>query len=370
MENTRTLLVHNQPYYALLLQQSRWAWSEKIPTACVGYVDNNINLLINKEFFYSLPDDQKQGLLIHEMLHVLMGHLARGNGLNRQVANIAMDIAINQFIPRHMLPEGGLLPEHFKFEPNKSFEIYYDLLMEEAKKNPIKISELSSLDSHEGFGEGGNSIMAEIVAKAAHKSAVDALGAKGIGKVPKAISKIVEQLGVSKVKWQNVLRNYIGRSISKHQESTRTRPNRRQGFFAQGTKNAYYPKILIGIDQSGSVGDKEQQDFLNELNAIVAGQHEKVMLAYFDTEIHLKETIKKKLPEMKRVASGGTSFQCVFDYAQEIKPDLLVMFTDGEAHIPEKPKYPVLWVITQKESVYRPEITYGKIVYLDESTKQ
>ena len=45
---------------------------------------------------------------------------------------------------------------------------------------------------------------------------------------------------------------------------------------------------------------------------------------------------------------GGTSFKPVFEYVATKceQPDLLIYFTDGYGDVPEKPAYPVMWVIT------------------------
>ena len=52
--------------------------------------------------------------------------------------------------------------------------------------------------------------------------------------------------------------------------------------------------------------------------------------------------------KFKFAGGGGTSFTPVFEYLkkEQDEPDLLIYFTDGYGDKPEKPSFPVMWVIT------------------------
>jgi hypothetical protein len=128
---------------------------------------------INQDFWDSLEQYEGVGLLMHEMLHIAFEHLTRGKNLEPKIANYAMDIAINQYIPSHWLPKSGLMPEMrypktmlvavptstekdakivtlelrhpkadqiiWSFEKGKSFEIYYgDLIQLREKRRKEK----------------------------------------------------------------------------------------------------------------------------------------------------------------------------------------------------------------------------------------
>ena len=52
--------------------------------------------------------------------------------------------------------------------------------------------------------------------------------------------------------------------------------------------------------------------------------------------------------KFKFSGGGGTSFTPVFEYLkkEQDETDLLIYFTDGYGDKPEKPSFPVMWVIT------------------------
>jgi hypothetical protein len=108
IERARLILNTEQHLYSALLQNCRQA----ISTAGVRISGTGqVELSINQKFWDSLEGYQGVGLLMHEMLHILYEHLTWGKLLDQRIANFAMDITINQFIPKHWLPRGALLPE-------------------------------------------------------------------------------------------------------------------------------------------------------------------------------------------------------------------------------------------------------------------
>lgn len=169
----------------------------------------------------------------------------------------------------------------------------------------------------------------------------------GEGSVPSSIRNMLQEaLKPARVNWRKILTNYIGRKISFDKSSTRKRPNRRLGLVAPGKTSKQGPKTLFAVDCSGSVSDDEYLEIMGEIKEALKSFPEKCEMLFFDWTV-FKEKIKlntmKKVP--RRPLQGGTSFQPVIDYAKEMKPDLLIILTDGEAPTPTKPGFPVLWVI-------------------------
>lgn len=364
MERTRVYLITEYPFYAAMLNQSVFSWTQRIKTAAVGLNSiGNVMLLVNKEYFYSLSDAHRAGLLMHEMLHLAMQHLLRGKDLDNKLANIAMDIAINQYIPAELLPPGALLPALYNLTPNKSFEHYYielqkrkvdpqeQTLDEHNWDSPLNTDE--ELDGSSEFPADAqlSEEMKEEVIKRIVENAVAESEQSKPGSVPIQISEELEkrQIRKSKINWQQKLRNYIGKRYGNEYESTRNRPNRRLGLGAPGTKRVDAPKVLIAIDESGSVSDNMVMDLISEVKWILNIIADKTEVVFFDTEI-VKSIMLDKLREVpKRVASGGTNFQAVINYANTKHPDLLIMLTDGECDAPTNYKYRVLWALVGKD---------------------
>ena len=77
--------------------------------------------------------------------------------------------------------------------------------------------------------------------------------------------------------------------------------------------------------------------FLNELNGMIT--HVKTDLIQFDTQVYGKpKPFDKKQKRVDIVGRGGTCFEPVIQMADELKYDGLIIFTDGYAPFPDKPK--------------------------------
>ena len=85
------------------------SWSDQLPTAGVCKNGINFQLMINEKFWTDLSEEHRLGLLKHELLHIAFQHLTTFTMFSdKKMANIAMDMEINQYIDGHWLPEGGI----------------------------------------------------------------------------------------------------------------------------------------------------------------------------------------------------------------------------------------------------------------------
>ena len=98
-------LMLKEPYYGFFLIMLNKVWRKDLPTAGVSKQNINYQLAINEEFWTGLSDDHKMGLLKHELLHIAFGHLVSFSSFsNKKLANVAMDMEINQYIESSWLP--------------------------------------------------------------------------------------------------------------------------------------------------------------------------------------------------------------------------------------------------------------------------
>ena len=134
----------NYCFYFHILAQCKIVLTDKVNIAAVNFKDTKYNLFINPDNFDKYPLEQRLGILKHEMLHIIYGHIFRfpnQDDIDSNKANIACDCAINQEInPKH-LPNGAIYPksieDNFKkkginivIPENLNAEQYYDLLIE------------------------------------------------------------------------------------------------------------------------------------------------------------------------------------------------------------------------------------------------
>ena len=381
MEKARLRLIKEQPFYALFLNKCKVIFNPRVGTA--GVLVNprgEIEMHVCEEFFDSLTIEHQTGLLIHEMLHVMFDHIAkRGEGLDRKIANIAMDVAINQMIDKHLLPPQGLLPDMYGLPHDLAFEPYYLELINKAQKDESKGKgkkgkgepgdkgspgsgvQGETLDNHDFFENqavGGVDVQ-KIIADAM-ESALKECQDKFPGNAPMNIERMLNDMREkAKIDWKSELRKFIGRNLSDHAESTRTRANRRLGLAAMGVKKEYTPKVLILCDHSGSVSDDQAVELFNEMRGILKATMEKTEVAFFDTEIGMKCKLSQFSEMPPRQKQGGTSFAAAFEYAREVKPDLLIMLTDAGDAMPDQPRFPTMWVVV---GGYKTDHLRGKVV--------
>ena len=165
------------------------------------------------------------------------------------------------------------------------------------------------------------------------------------GHAPQMVEEYFIQVEKRKrLPWHVILRQFIASQVSIHKKSTWKKSNRRFPEQMPGHKRDPKLKLLIGVDASGSVGDKAWATFFNEVNGIHL-ENAELWIAEFDTQVvnYYKYT---GTPEKRRTC-GGTDFRPVHQKMIEGKFQGLIMFTDGYGSFPEKKDvhYRSLWVI-------------------------
>lgn len=99
-----------------------------------------------------------------------------------------------------------------------------------------------------------------------------------------------------------------------------------------GFKHKEEFKVMIAIDASGSINDKELQKFLSEIKWIFKKGGAVVDYVTFDTRINEKKRLRKltDVEAIKTVGGrGGTSFKDVLEHAEKQGAKELIIFTDG-----------------------------------------
>lgn len=370
-------LMLREPFWGLYLIMLNKVWDKKVPTAGVSLRGINYQLSLNETWWLELNEKQQQGLLQHELMHISNYHLTDYHHLSdKKVANIAMDIAINQWIDPEFLPPGPQLPSSYpelELELKKGTQYYYDKLIKEGYGTPTLQNILDALEKGESMttdGEG-NSIMVpnhdweefekldEATQKLIKSQAeyiireVAEQVKKSCGNIPGNIQDILDKLNMSeppKFNWRGYLRRFVGGSVKTYSKSSKNKPNFR--FIDNpGIKHKEKRRILLGVDVSGSVSRDELYEFLQEIHHIQKTGTE-IMVAQFDSSISHLEKFDHKKP-FTIFGRGGTSFHPVTDYYNKNKRlyNCLIIFTDGEAPAPEKCRGPVLWVHSSQSNI-------------------
>ena len=184
--------------------------------------------------------------------------------------------------------------------------------------------------------------------------------AKAQGNLPGALKSFIDELTKPRVDWHDQMR-YFMECVSRNDYEW-TRPNRRhlqRGFCLPSRYSEHMGELVVAIDCSGSVSDKDLQAFASELNGILGDvQPEMVYVVYCDTKVtKVDEFTPEDLPlKLTIPGRGGTDFRPPFDWVErnDIDPACMVYFTDlmCSSH-PAEPDYPVMWA-TLGESHWQP----------------
>lgn len=178
------------------------------------------------------------------------------------------------------------------------------------------------------------------------------------GLYPKELSQIIDAILTPKkalFNWKAYFRRLLGVSYDIYPKKTRRKESNRFPD-SMGLKKNKKHNILVGIDTSGSVSNKDYVDFFSEINNIYkAGAN--IHILECDTSISAEYDFKGKLPS-QRSSCGGTSFLPVIDYFNQHRGDYTacVYLTDGYGDQNQcHPLGKMIWIITNngyKDSNY------------------
>lgn len=384
-------LMLQEPFYGLFLIMLNKQWSKELDTAGVTVAGINYKLMINEEFWEGLTLDHRKGLLKHELLHIAFFHLTDYSDMtDKTLANIAMDLEINQYIDPAMLPPGGMMLNLFpelKLDEKAGSRYYYEKLKQAAQKgscsnlNKILAAEAAGnmvvevtikgdgevevrIPDHSQWGEGEADEATKKLVENQTKHILNEIKdqvEKSRGTIPGELASILEKINTvqeAKFDWKGYLRRFAGGSVKVYTKKTRRKYNKRYED-NPGLKIKQRKHVLVAIDTSGSVSSNELLEFMQEINHIFKTGAD-VTVVQADTAIR---NIAAYNPnnDYKIYGRGGTDFEPVVDYYNENtrKYSCLIYLTDGEAPAPETVKGRVLWALssTSQETNHLPGIT-------------
>ena len=402
-------LLIEEPFFAALSRKIEKKENYGIPTAGVRVnpESGHFEMAYNPDFFESLPDNQKAGVLKHEFYHLIFDHVTsrKPEGVPHVKWNIAADLAINSHLQGE-LPEQCCMPGEGPFADlplGESAEWYLANLPKDEESegqqgdgeggegepsdgegdgsggqdnnndngNGPSSSKPGNFDDHSGWEEAANS-EANQMAKERLKNAIKeaaqeaSQSAKGWGSVSGGVRKEIMKRLETKVDWRKVLRYFIKTSQRASKSSTVKRIDKRYPYIHPGKKVRRQAKIAIAIDQSGSVSDEMLAAFFAELNNLA--KLAEFTVVPFDTQVDESKVYvwkKGKSQKAERVLCGGTCFEAPTDWANNNNVDGLIILTDMEAPKPKACKAQRMW-LTDARGASRPYFqTNERVIAVD-----
>lgn len=355
----RVGLLLRQPFFGNLATRLQLVdASDWCPTAAT----DGRKFYYNIDFVKSLSAKQVEFLFGHETLHNVFDHLTRRVDRDPKFFNYACDFAVNQILVDERIGERidqVKICYDSKYRGKSAEEIYDDLMKNVKQMSADEFLKMVGelLDDHgdwdqdgePGEGEGGDGdkegngrpryskeelkqIRDEI-----KEAMVAAAQAAGAGRIPAGVARFLSDLTEPKMDWRQLLRMNIQSMVRSNYSFMRpSRKGWHTGAILPGMMNDETIDVCIGIDMSGSIGDKQAKDFITEVKGIMDEyQDYNIQLWCFDTQVYnyAKFTADNgnDLMEYEVKGGGGTDFDVNYDFMKEngIEPKKFIMFTDG-----------------------------------------
>ncbi len=344
-----------EAFIAAVMTRVKREVSDKVSTAGT----NGTWVKFNPKFCEPLTDEELFGLVLHESCHVVLMHMWRREGRDPRIWNYANDAIINAYIKSRgwQLPKGGVHLSWVKEE--HSSEYVYNKLKEQQQQQSGQGGDGDGEGDEDSDGMGGGfdgtgdledaqdeatrvDMEATIVAAAKM--------AKDCGQGSSLIDRVLEHVGESKVRWQDVTRSMMTESAAA--DYSYMRPSRRfigSGLYLPSLRSDALGGLAIGFDTSGSMGPNECNQIAAELQAIVDDlQPAFVEVVYCDYSVtHVERFERDEELRLHPKGGGGTRFQPVFEHFAESGEQYcgMIFFTDMEGNLDEceEPPFPMIW---------------------------
>lgn len=213
---------------------------------------------------------------------------------------------------------------------------------------------LDSMDDHSGWESIPEELREKVkgqISNIIEKAVKHADGqANGWGNISSSLREDIRKSVTRVVNWKTILRQFIGNLERGSKTSSMKRINRRYPYIHPGTKRGYNAKLLIAVDQSGSVSNEMLALFFNELTSLT--KRVSVTILPFDCSVadkDITEWRKGANPPISRVCSGGTDFNAPTAFANDPKNrgrwDGMLILTDGECSAPMPSRIKRGWVL-------------------------
>ena len=346
IERSIKRLLNTKPFYAHFFLNASVKYDMlEVPTAGAALTREGVVLVFNKDFISKLTEEEVGAIIEHEVLHILFDHIynMHDKSLNKQCANVAMDISINQFID-HMPKEAVTLEWVNKqlklaLPKNETWEFYYHAILQKQKQ----LGSANSIDQHGGVASED---IPEGIKKAIIRNQIDQAVKASAGNVPNEIMQIYDSLrSEAQLPWQQILANFVSRCVSSSTQATRKKLNRRYLLEHPGKKKKRELTLGVCVDSSGSISEADYDKFMGEIVRI-SKTAMRTYIVEADCTVQNVESVKKnkKVP-LQRKGCGGTAYQPAIDECMKLKCDAIIYFGDFDtSDTPKNPGVPFLWV--------------------------
>ena len=343
------------------------------------------NLMLNPDTFFEYNLNERIFICCHEIMHCIWNHLILMHGFIRRgkvsypdgtslpydqmLMNVATDLVINDCLIESKV---GAFNKDWLHDTSiaTAMDSALDAYKKVYKKKYGKKGGGGDGDGPPCKGKGfdehlppGTSTGKDAQEAAAGRNEVEwatqitaaANAAKLQGKLPAGLERLLGEILEPKVDWKDKIIALFARKVGSGSYDWR-RPDRRlivRDIYAPGRSGFGAGTVVIAIDTSGSIGERELNMFFAEMAGILEDvKPKRLVVMWCDAKVHRVDEVEEAadLVELKKKGApggGGTSFTPVFDEMQKLgldNVDALVYLTDGYGTFPKKPpEYVTIW---------------------------
>lgn len=330
------------------------------------------NLIINPETFFKYTLSERVFIKVHEVAHNMWGHVETmhlyqklgkisypdGTSLpfDAQIWNVATDLIIND-----LLIECQIGTFNKDWLHDRSLGTYKDSAID-VYKNVYEANQKGKKPKGESFDQllepgtcagkdPGQAAQDRDDTKWKTEIAAGLASAKLQGKLPAGLERVFGEILEPTASWQDLIRAFFARKVGGGSYDW-VKPDRRymlRDIYTPSRSGHGAGTVAVAIDTSGSIGQRELDQFFGELRGIIEEvRPQRVLVMWCDAQVHKVDEIfdVSDIGGLKPHGGGGTDFRPVFDWLfdNNIVPEALVYLTDGYGSFPSQaPAYPVLW---------------------------
>jgi predicted metal-dependent peptidase len=350
---------------------------------------------------HTLPE--QMGMAAHHILHVAFRHAARREAMavrfgaehDGALFNMASDAVLNEALFRtgYVMPRpcllltdllrealGEVAPADDALARWDAERLYVRLIGSGDKGKPREAGEKARAwaarqgfeeDLEAGEPEEGDDA-GEWQERVTRAMEAGRLAGRGIG----LLGHRLADLPATRVPWETVLRRLVTKAVTELPRLSFRRPTGRWlaldaagqalPFEPSAARNARAPRVAIGIDSSSSVDETRLKLFATQVAGIARRTGAETHVLVFDEAVRERRVMKagtwdRAVTGMAFSRDGGTDFGPVLAEADSLEPAVIVMLTDLDAPLPDRPRAMVVWAVPDEP---RQTPAWGRVISL------
>lgn len=346
-------------------------------------------------------------MMLHVLFHFLFSHSFRYDKVEKEVWDLAVDLAAEHAVMELMLPEAELKSDLRKKEAlsyfeNQGVKLTAEKLYRYLRRNPLAVDEQAELarlffmDDHDGWGEREELVISLAEWKRLSERAKAELKSFSQGKNAGAVEENLAEATADRVDYRAFLRRFVvPGEVVKSNEEEFDYIAYTYGLSQYGNVPIVEPleyrevnqihDFVIAIDTSASCRGETVRAFLRHTYSIM-----KTSACFFDemlvhiiqcdhevrsdTVIHDQGELDAFLTKGKLVGFGSTDFRPVFTYVDALieRGEIanlkgMIYFTDGQGVYPEKaPDYETVFAFLNETELPNTAPAWAVRICIDE----